>query len=87
MVAVARDIVERRIFDLNLFLCKPPSDVSGIYKLFSDSCKIVLGQGDVECGLDGFEVSDLIFRLPAQLGERLEGALLFIIFCYDAEWQ
>ena len=81
MVAVTRNIVERRVFYFYLFLCKPPLNIAGIYKLFPDSGQIVLGQGDVKCSLYGFQIGDVIFCLTAQFGECLERTLLFIVLC------
>lgn len=51
-----------------------------MYKLFFDLCKILLCARDIQCGLDRFQVGDIIFRFFAELGEGFKGPFLLIVF-------
>ena len=62
--------MERSVFDLHLSFCKSPLDIAGINEFLPDSGQIVLGDGDVQGCLYGFQIGDVVFGLPAQLGER-----------------
>ena len=81
VVAVAGDIVERLVFNPGLlFFGEPAADVSGACQFLPDLGQVFLGKGDIERGLDGLQIVDVLQCFFAQFGERFAGPLLFVVF-------
>ena len=65
MIAIAGEIMERRVFYFHLLFGKFPAHIAGADELFLDFGQVVLGKSDIQGSLYGFQVEDIIFCLLA----------------------